>query len=67
MNSKMTTNSQLSTTEPKKKKENKNKLSKQLEWNRFTEIEITWRIISREREEKGENVGKGIGNKKHKW
>ena len=30
MNSKMTTNSQLSTTKPKKKK-NKNKLSKQLE------------------------------------
>ena len=32
MNSKMTTNSQLSTTEPKKKQpQNKNKLSKQLE------------------------------------
>ena len=31
MKSKMTTNSQLSTTEPKKNK-NKNKLSKQLEW-----------------------------------
>ena len=32
MNSKMTTNSQLSTTEPKtKKNKNKNKLSKQLE------------------------------------
>ena len=32
MNSKMTTNSQLSTNEPKKKKNNnKNKLSKQLE------------------------------------
>ena len=30
MNSKMTTNSQISTTEPKKNK-NKNKLSKQLE------------------------------------
>ena len=31
MNSKMTTNSQLSTTEPKNKNKNKNKLSKQLE------------------------------------
>ena len=31
MNSKMTTNSQLSTTEPKKTNKNKNKLSKQLE------------------------------------
>ena len=32
MNSKMTTNSQLSTTKPKKKKnKNKNELSKQLE------------------------------------
>ena len=37
MNSKMTTNSQLSTTKYK----NKNKLSKQLEQDRFTEIEIT--------------------------
>ena len=31
MNSKMTTNSQLSTTEPPKETKNKNKLSKQLE------------------------------------
>ena len=31
MNSKMTTNSQPSTTEPKKKKKPRNKLSKQLE------------------------------------
>ena len=31
MNSKMTTNSQLSTTEPPQKNQNKNKLSKQLE------------------------------------
>ena len=31
MNSKMTTNSQLSTTEPKKQNQTKNKLSKQLE------------------------------------
>ena len=45
MNSKMTTNSQLSTTEPKIK--NKNKLSKQLEQERTTEMEITWRVINR--------------------
>ena len=31
MNSKMTTNSQLSTTEPKKRNKTKNKLSKQIE------------------------------------
>ena len=31
MNSKMTTNSQLSTTEPKKKTQTKNELSKELE------------------------------------
>ena len=31
MNSKMTTNSELSTTEPKNKNKNKNELSKQLE------------------------------------
>ena len=31
MNSKMTTNSQLSTTEPKKKPQTKNELSKELE------------------------------------
>ena len=47
MNSKMTTNTQLSATEPEKKK---NKLSKQLEQNRITEMEITWRVISEEGE-----------------
>ena len=48
MNSKMTTNSQLSTTEQEKTKaNNKNR-------NRFTEIEITGRVISEEgREENG--------------
>ena len=39
MNSKMTTNSQLSTTKPK----NKNNWNR----NRITEMEITWRVISR--------------------
>ena len=43
MNRKMTTNSQLSTTEPKK-----HKLNKQLNRNRIIEIEITWRVISGE-------------------
>ena len=60
MNSKMTTNSQLSTTEPKKQNQ---KLSKQLEQDRITETEITWRVISGELQ----NGGKGTGNKKHKW
>ena len=60
MNSKMTTNSKLSTTEPKKNK-TKNKLSKQLEQEQITEMEITCRVISREVE--GMNGGKGTGNK----
>ena len=49
INSKMTTNSQLSTTEPKKNK-NKNEISKQLYTDRITEMEITWRVISGEGE-----------------
>ena len=60
MNSKMTTNSQLSTTEPKRNK-NKNKLSKQLEQERITEMEITWRVISRG--VRGGERGKGTENK----
>ena len=51
MNRKMTTNSQLSTTEPKK-----HKLNKQLNRNRIREIEITWRVISGAGE--GESGGK---------
>ena len=42
MNSKMTTNSQLVITEPKKKK-----TTKQTTSNRITEMEITWRVINR--------------------
>ena len=57
MNSEMTTNSQLSTTEPKKQ----NEVSKQLDRNRITEMEITWRVIIREGE-RG-NGRKGTGNK----
>ena len=52
MNSKMTTNSQLSTSEPKKHK-NKNKLSKQLEQDSGEEKRGEW--------------GKGKESKKHKW
>ena len=44
MNSKMTINLQLLTTEQNK---NKNKLNKQLNRNRITEMEITGRVISR--------------------
>ena len=46
----MTTNSKLSTTKSKKNK-NKNELRNNQNKNRFTEIEITWRVISREGEE----------------
>ena len=45
MNSKMTTNSQLSTTEPQKQK-----LSKEVEQEQNTEMEITWRVVSGEGE-----------------
>ena len=41
MNSKMTTNSQLSTTEAKKQK-----LSKLLEQEQNHKMEITWRVIN---------------------
>ena len=58
MNSKMTTNSQVLRTTP----ETKQKLSKQLEQERITEMEITWRVISGEGE--GTMVGEGTGNKK---
>ena len=45
MNSKMTTNSQLSTTEPKKIQKQKNQANN-YNRNRITEMEITWRDIS---------------------
>ena len=64
MNSKMTTNLQLSTSEPKKK--NKNKLSKQLEQEQNhrngDHMEGYQQGIGRK-----ENGGKGTGIKKHKW
>ena len=49
MNSKMTSYSQLSINEPKKNKD-RNELSKQVEKERFTEIEITWKVITGEME-----------------
>ena len=63
MNSKMTTNSQLSTTEPKK---NKNKLSKQLEQEQDHtngDHKEGYQWGGRE----GDNGRKDTGNKKHKW
>ena len=64
MNSKMTTNSQLSTTEPKKEKQKQTKQTTRT----GTELQ-KWRShgglsVGRGRRQKGR---KGIGNKKHKW
>ena len=64
MNSKMTTNSHLSTTEPKKQNQ------KQTEQTTRTGTESQkWRsheMISERRERRG-NGRKGTGNKKYKW
>ena len=67
MNSKMTTNSQLSTTEPKTRTKTKTKQAKQTSRTRTDSQK--WRShgglsVGRGREENG---GKGTGNKKHKW
>ena len=59
----MTTNSQLSTTEPKKKQTNKNELSKQLEQEQNQRNGHHMEGYQWE----GENGGKGTGNKKHEW
>ena len=58
----MTTISQLSTTEPK---ENKNKLSKQLEQEQNHRNGDHMEGYQWGR--RGKNWGKGTGNKKHKW
>ena len=60
----MTTNSQLSTTEPKKNK-NKNKLNKQLEQGQNRRNGDHIEGISRGGG--GERGGKGTENKQHKW
>ena len=65
MNSKMTTNSQLSTTEPKNNK-NKNKLSKQLNRTESQKWRSHGGLSVGQGTERGD-VGKGIGNKQHKW
>ena len=65
MNSKMTTNSQLSTTEPKKQKQ------KQIKQTIRTQTESRkWRShggLSARAGGRGESVEKGIENKKHNW
>ena len=51
MNSKMTTDSQLSTNEPKKKKNNKNKnYANNYNRNRIREMDNTWRVFCGEGE-----------------
>ena len=62
MNSKMTTNSPLSTTEPKKTK-TKNKLRKQLE----QEQNHRNGDHMEDCKQGGGNGGKGTGNEKHNW
>ena len=63
MNSKMTTNSQLSTTTPKKKK--KNELSEQLEQEKVQRNRSHGRLSVGKW--KREVRGKGTENKKYKW
>ena len=58
MNSKMTTNSQLSNT-----KQNKKILSKQLEWKQTQKWTSHGGLSAGKG--RGENGGKGTGNKKH--
>ena len=60
MNSKMTTNSRPSSTEPKK-----NELSKHLEQGQNHRNGD--HMEGYQQGEGGENGGKGTGNKKHKW
>ena len=62
MNTKMTTNSRLLTTEPKKKNP---KQSKQT--TRTGRESQKWRSHGRLSVGKGEKGRKGTGNKKHKW
>ena len=64
MNSKMTTNSQLLTTEPKKQKQKQTKQT-----TRTGTESQKWRSYGgpSARREKEENGGKGTGNKKHHW
>ena len=63
MNSKMTTNSQLLTTKPKQKQKQTNQTTRT-----GTESQ-KWRSHGRLSVGNGreENMGKGTGNKQHKW
>ena len=62
-NSKMTTNSKLSTTKPKKKK---NRTKQTTRTGKESQKQISHEGLSAGRERE-ENRGKGTGNKKHKW
>ena len=62
MNSKMTTNSQLSTIEPKKQKQKRTKQT-----TRTGTESQKWRSHGRLPTGSGENGGKGTENEKHKW
>ena len=65
MNSKMTTNSQLSTNEPNRKT-TKTKTKQTARTGTDSEKwEITWRVFSGEGDRR--NGGKRKGNKKHNW
>ena len=67
MNSKMTTNSQLSTMEPKKKKPTMKTNTKQTTTTDTDsrEMDITCRVFNGKGE--GKNGGKGTGNEKCNW
>ena len=56
MNRKMTTNSQLSTTEPKNITPQKQILRKQLNRKGIREMDITWRVFNGEGRKRGEKV-----------
>ena len=60
MKSKMTTNSQLSTSKPKKNKKQTTRTGTESQkWGSHRELSVgRWR---------GENGGKGTGNKKYNW
>ena len=62
MNSKMTTNAQLSTTEPKKQKQKQTKQT-----TRTGTESQKWRSHEGLSVGRGGNEGKGTENKKHKW
>ena len=65
MNSKMTTNLQLSTTEPKKQKEKQTKLTTRT--GTESHIRRSFVELSLAGRRKGVNGEKGAGIKKHKW